>query len=171
MLKENISDALSRQVNAEFESAYLYLAMSAYCDRAGFQGFANWMHIQAKEEMAHGMHIYEHILERGAKPDLAAISAPKADYESLIEVFAATLAHEQHVTGLINKIASLAMQEEDHATYVFLQWYINEQVEEESTADLILQKLTHIGDNTGMLFNMDTEMNTRVFADPFAGGA
>lgn len=171
MLKDNISEALSNQVNAEIESAYLYLAMSAYCDRTGFSGFANWMRIQAQEEMAHGMHIYEHILERGATPDLKAIAAPKSTFENLNEVFAATLAHEQYVTGLINTIATLAMKEEDHATYGFMQWYINEQVEEESTADQVLQKLTHIGDNTGMLYNMDVEMSTRVFVDPFAGQA
>ena len=168
MLKATITKALSNQVNAEFYSAYLYLMMSAHCDRLGFKGFANWLYIQAHEESAHAKHIYQHILERGEAVQFSAIALPEGSWNNLISIFEHVLRHEQHVTELINSIATLAMKENDHATYNFIQWYINEQVEEESGADEILQKLKFIGDNTGMLYNMDTEMAARVFVDPFA---
>ncbi|MGI5895463.1 MAG: ferritin [Oscillospiraceae bacterium] len=168
MLSQTLTKAISEQVNAEYYSAYLYLAMSAACDRMGFKGFANWMHVQAQEEMAHGTHMFEHLLDRGAAPAFGDIKAPPSEYSDLREIFEKTLAHEEMVTGLINKLASLAMQENDHATYNFLQWYINEQVEEESTASLILQKLNFIGDNASMLYALDTEMAARTFVDPFA---
>jgi len=171
MLKQTLTDALSEQVNAEFYSAYLYLAMSAYCDRAGYKGFANWLNVQAQEEKAHATHMFDHILERNATPSFAAIPAPPADYESLTALFEKVLSHEQYVTERINRIASLALQEGDHATYGFIQWYVNEQVEEESGADLILQKLRHIGDNISMLYALDAELGARVFIDPFASAA
>ena len=171
MLKEKLSQALSDQVNAELYSAYLYLAMSAHSDRAGFKGFANWLDIQAQEEMAHAMHMFSHILERGATPSFQAVEAPPAEFDSLTSLFEKVLSHEQYVSQRIDKIATLAMQESDHATYGFIQWYVNEQVEEESSADEILQKLKYIGDNLSMLYTLDTELGTRVFIDPFAGTA
>lgn len=170
MLKESISKILSDQVNAEYFSAYLYLAMSADCDRKGFKGFANWFFVQAQEEMAHGTHIYQYILERGEAPVFAAIDRPESSWSNMTAVFERALSHEQYVTDRINKIATLAMQEGDHATYVFMQWYINEQVEEEASADEILQKLKFIGDNASLLLPMDSEMATRTFVDPFAAG-
>ncbi len=168
MLKESITKALSEQVNAEYYSAYLYLAMSAYCDQMGLKGCANWLHIQAKEEMAHGTHMFEHILERGAMPSFAEVKAPVTNFDNLTSLFAQVLSHEQYVTERINHIASLAMQENDHATYDFIQWYVKEQIEEEATAEEILQKLKLFGENSGMLYNLDKEMSTRVFVDPFA---
>lgn len=169
MLTETLSKAMSEQLGAEYYSAYLYLSMSSCCDRMGFKGFANWMQVQAKEELAHGTHMFGHLLERGAAPELADIKAPPAEFGGLTEIFEKTLLHEESVTRRINKLASLAMSEDDHATYNFLQWYINEQVEEESTAGLILQKLRFIGDNASMLYTLDAEMGTRTFVDPFAG--
>lgn len=171
MLKENLNQALSEQVNAEYYSAYLYLAMSAYCDRAGFKGFANWLFVQAQEETAHGTHLYQHILDRGAAPQFAEIQCPPAQFDGLADLFQKVLTHEQYVTERINKIASLAMAEADHATYIFMQWYVNEQVEEESSADEILQKLKFIGDNVSMLYTLDAELAARVFVDPFAAVA
>ncbi|MDR3331217.1 MAG: ferritin [Synergistaceae bacterium] len=171
MIKGNTLKALNDQVNAEYYSAYLYLAMSAYADRAGFKGVANWLFVQAQEEMAHATHIYQHILERGGTPAFSDIKAPGASYGSVKEVFEKVLTHERFVTGLIDKIASVALGENDHATYNFIMWYVNEQVEEEANADEILSKLNFIGDNNGLLYNLDSTLAARVFTDPFAAAA
>ncbi|MDL2281068.1 ferritin [Selenomonadales bacterium OttesenSCG-928-I06] len=168
MLKIGILKALSDQVTAEYYSAYLYMSMSAYCDQAGFKGFANWLYVQAQEEIAHGTHIFEHILDRGEMPQLGQVNAPPLDFAGPLEVFTKALKHEEYVTSLINKIASLARDENDHATYNFIQWYIEEQVEEEATASLIVQKIKFIGENSAMLYTLDTEMAARTFTDPFA---
>lgn len=171
MIKDSVAKALSEQVNAEYYSAYLYLAMSAYADRAGYKGFANWLFVQAQEEMAHGTHIYQHILERGAAPSFADIKTPDASFGNIKEVFEKTLAHERYVTELIGKIATLAQDEKDHATYNFILWYVNEQIEEEATADEILSKINLTGSHPGLLFNLDAELGARTFIDPFAGTA
>jgi ferritin len=168
MITESVVKALSEQVNAEYYSAYLYLTMSAYADRSGYKGVANWLFIQAQEEMAHGTHIYQHILGRGAAPSFSGIKAPDVSFGSIKEVFEKTLAHERHVTGLINKIATLAQDEKDHASYNFVMWYVNEQVEEESTADEILSKIKLTDSHPGLLFNLDAELAARTFTDPFA---
>ena len=170
-MKETLVTALNKQVNAELYSSYLYLAMSSYADRQGFKGVASWLYVQAQEEMAHAIHIYEFVLERGAKPEFGDIKAPEADFANMQVVFEKVLAHEQYVTALINEIATLAMKESDHATYSFIGWYVNEQVEEEASAELVLQKVKHIGANTAMLFALDAELGTRVFVNPFAAAA
>jgi len=167
MLKESLKKALSEQVNAEYYSAYLYLTMSAYVDGLGYKGFANWLFVQAQEEMAHGTHIYEYILERGEQPSFADIKMPEANYSGIKSVFEKVLSHEQHVTELINNIASLAMKENDHATYNFIMWYVDEQVEEEASATEVLDKINIMGENTGLLYNLDAEVLTRVFNNPF----
>ena len=168
MLKLSILKALSDQVTAEYYSAYLYMSMSAYCDQAGFKGFANWLYVQAQEEIAHGTHIFEYILDRGEMPQLGQVKAPPLKFDGSLDVFTKALKHEEYVTELINKIASLARDENDHATYNFIQWYVQEQVEEESTASLIVQKINFIGQNSAMLYTLDTELATRIFTDPFA---
>jgi len=167
MLSEKLTKALSEQVNAEYYSAYLYLAMSAAADGLGLKGTANWLFVQAQEEMAHGTHIYEYILERGAVPYFEAIAKPPMDYTDINGIFAATLAHEQKVTQSINALATLAMQEFDHACYQFMIWFVNEQVEEESSATAILDKLRLTGENMGMLLTLDNELAARVFVNPF----
>ncbi len=169
MIKESLSIALSKQVNFEFQSAYLYLSMSSYCNRKGFIGFANWLNIQAQEEMAHAMHMYQYVLDRGAAPIFEDIKASPAEYKDMVVVFTNVLEHEQKVADEINKISTLALQENDHSAYQFMQWFVNEQVEEVASAELVLQKLQHIGDNSGLLFVLDNEMATRVFVDPFGG--
>lgn len=171
MLSDKISKQLSNQVNAELYSAYLYLSMSAKADRMGFKGFANWLYVQFQEEMAHALHLNEHILERGAEPSYRSVDAPEAKFDSLKAMFEKVLEHEQYVTGRIGEIATLAMQENDHATYNFISWYVNEQVEEEASADEILQKLTNIKENTAMLYALDAELAGRVFNDPFASAS
>ncbi|MDR1160609.1 MAG: ferritin [Syntrophomonadaceae bacterium] len=171
MIKENISKVLSEQVNAEYYSAYLYLIMSAYADRTGFKGVANWLFIQAQEEMAHGTHIYQHILERGGAPAFADVKTPEAALGSIKDVFKKVVAHEEYVTGLINNIATIALKENDHATYNFIMWYVNEQIEEEASANEILNKIDFIGDNLSLLYNLDVELSARVFTDPFSNTA
>jgi len=171
MIKEKTLKVLNEQVNAEYYSAYLYLAMSAYADRAGFKGIANWLFVQTQEEMAHGTHIYQHILERGGTPVFADIKVPETSYANVKEVFGKVLVHERHISSLINNIASVALAENDYATYNFIMWYVNEQVEEESNADEILSKLSFIGDNSGLLYNLDSALAARVFVDPFPATA
>ncbi|MDR1514579.1 MAG: ferritin [Synergistaceae bacterium] len=171
MLKERVLKALSNQVNAEFYSAYLYLGMSAFADRAGYKGVANWLYVQSQEEMAHAVHIYKHILERGEAPSFADIKAPQASYDSVKEVFERVLAHEKHVSGLIDNIATIAMEERDHATYNFLAWFVAEQVEEESSAEELVSKVKLIGDNPALLYDLDTALAARTFTDPFPPAA
>jgi len=167
MLSEKITNALNEQVNWELYSSYLYLSMSAYAEGANMKGIANWLYIQAKEEMAHAIHMYQYILERGAAPHLMAIDAPDKTYDGLKDVFEKIYAHEQKVTARINNIATLAMQENDHACYQFIMWYVNEQVEEEANDTDILAKLELIGDNKGLLVNLDNELAARVYVNPF----
>jgi len=167
MLSEKLKTALSEQVNAEYYSAYLYFSMSATADGMGLKGAANWLFAQAQEEMAHGTHMYQYILERGAAPSFAAIKKPPASFVGVNEMFEMVLEHEQKVTKSINAIATLAMQESDHACYQFMMWYVNEQVEEEASATEVLDKLRLIGDNKGMLLALDNELAARVFVHPF----
>jgi ferritin len=169
MITDSLAKALSEQVNAEYYSAYLYLAMSAYADRIGYKGIANWFFIQAQEETAHGTHIYQHILDRAAAPSFKDIKSPDVSFKNIQETFEKTLTHERLVTGFINKIASLAQDEKDHATYNFIMWYVNEQVEEEAAADEILSRIKLTEGHPGLLFNLDVELGARTFTDPFAG--
>lgn len=171
MLSEKLTRALNEQINAEYYSAYLYLDMSATANQFGLKGMANWFFVQAQEEMAHGTHMYEYVLERGAVPAFAEIKQPPAAFASIGEMFEMVLSHEQEVTRRINAIASLAMQESDHACYQFMMWFVNEQVEEEANAQEILDKLQLIGDNKGALFQLDKEFSARVFVNPFSANA
>jgi ferritin len=167
MISEKLSKALSDQANAEFYSAYLYFAMSAYADNAEFKGIANWLYVQAREEMAHGTHIIKHLLERGAAPVFTGIAAPQASYGNMAEIFDKIVAHEKHVTGLINKIADIALEEKDHATYNFILWYVNEQIEEEASAGEIAARVKLIKDHPGQLYHLDSALGARQFKDPF----
>lgn len=161
MLKKPVEDALNRQVNAEFYSSYLYLAMSAYCESITMKGFARWLRLQSQEEMAHGMKIYDYIIEAGGTPKFMAIEAPMTPWKSLQAVFEQVYAHEKKVTGLINDLVDLAAKDKDHATKNFLGWFVKEQVEEESTASEILAKIKMIGDVPGHLFLLDHELGKR----------
>jgi len=171
MLNEKIVKALSEQVNAEYYSAYLYLVMSASADDLGLKGAANWLFVQAQEEMAHGTHIFEYILERGAVPAFAAIELPPTTYSNINEIFEMVYEHELKVTKSINSIATLAMQENDHACYQFMMWYVDEQVEEEANATDILNKLRLVDDNKSALLTLDNEFAARVFVHPFPPNA
>jgi len=171
MLNEKLSKALSDQVNAEYYSAYLYLAMSASANEMGLKGAANWLFVQAQEEMAHGTHMFKYILERNSSPVFTAIETPPTDYKCLSEIFDKVYEHEQKVTQRINALATIAMQESDHAGYQFMMWFVNEQVEEESNATDIISKLGLIGDNKGQLLTLDSELGARVFVNPFPPAA
>lgn len=171
MLSEALAQALSAQVNAEYYSAYLYLSMSAAADQMGLKGCASWLFVQVQEELAHGTHMYQYLLERGAAPSFPAIDQPPASFPGIGEIFEMVLSHEQKVTQRINALATLAMQEMDHAGYQFMMWYVDEQVEEESNARDILDKLRLIGDNKGLLLSLDTDLGARVFVPPFPAKA
>jgi ferritin len=166
MLKEKIEKAINEQINAELYSSYLYLAMSAYLESIGLAGFAKWMSAQAQEEAFHAMKFFHFVTERGGRVILEKIKAPPAEWESVLDVFEETCAHEQKVTGLINDLVDLAMKEKDHATHSFLQWFVTEQVEEEATADDIVNKIKLAGESSAGLFFLDREMGTRVFTAP-----
>ncbi|SDB21196.1 ferritin [Desulfonatronum thiosulfatophilum] len=166
MLTKKIEDALNNQVNAELYSSYLYLAMSAHFSEQNLDGFAHWMNMQAQEELAHAMKFYAFINERGARITLKAIEAPPVSWDSPRSVFEAVLEHEQKVTSLINNLVDLAIAEKDHATNIFLQWFVTEQVEEEASVNSVLQKLKLMGENSGGLFMMDQELSTRAGACP-----
>ena len=168
MIKEKIKDAINKQINAEMYSAYLYLSMSAYFESINLKGFANWMKAQVQEEMVHAMKFYDYINERGGRVLLTAIDAPPTQWDSSLAVFEYTYKHEQRVTGLINGLVDLAISEKDHATNNFLQWFVAEQVEEESSADAVVQKLKIAGDRSGGLFMLDRELGQRVFTPPAA---
>ena len=167
MLSKKLTKALNEQVNAEYYSAYLYNSMSACMERVALKGTANWLFVQAKEEMAHGINIYQYILDRGADPVLTAIQQPQGSFADIKDIFESVLAHEQKVTALINSLAGLAMRENDHACYQFVMWYVNEQVEEESNASDIIGKIEMIGDDKGLLLTLDNELAARTYVNPF----
>ncbi|MCL1853233.1 MAG: ferritin [Peptococcaceae bacterium] len=167
MIKNTLTKAFSDQVNKELYSSYLYLAMSAFAEQTGYKGIANWFFVQAQEEMAHGIHMYQYIVERGAAPAFGEIEAPPTTFEGIHDMFVKVLAHEQDVTESINTIATLAMKENDHACYNFIMWYVDEQIEEEAGVKDILAKLTNFGSDPGFLYNLDNELASRVFVHPF----
>ncbi len=168
MLAEKIGAALNKQLNAELYSSYLYLSMSAYFQSISLPGFANWMRIQAQEELVHAMKFYDFINERGGRVMLQPVEGPQTEWSSPIDAFENVCRHEQKVTGLINDLVNLAVGERDHATDIFLQWFVTEQVEEESSAGEVVQKLKLMGDAGGGLFMLDREMGQRVFTPPAA---
>jgi ferritin len=161
MLSKKIENAINKQINAELWSAYLYLSMSAYFETTNLGGFANWMRVQAQEEVAHAMKFYNYVIERRGRVTVAAIAAPQVNWKSPLNAFEDAFKHEQKVTGMINDIATMAATEKDYATANRLQWFIDEQVEEELSTDTIVQKLKMIGNNTGGLYMLDRELSQR----------
>ena len=168
MLNNNMEKALNTQVNAEMYSAYLYLSMSAYFQAKSLGGFASWMRVQAQEEMVHAMKLYDFINERGGRVILELIEAPPTEWESPLATMEAVYEHEQKVTGLINELVELALEKHDHATNIFLQWFVSEQVEEEDSANDVVEKIKLMGDARGGLFMLDRELGQRVFTPPSA---
>ncbi len=161
MLSQKMQDALNRQLNAELYSGYMYLSMSSYFKSVNLDGFAYWMHVQAREELMHAMKFYDYVIQRGGRALLARVEAPPSQWRSPLEVFEATLAHERKVTGLIGDLVDVAVSERDHATQIFLQWFVTEQVEEEESVGGVLEQLKLMGDATGGLFMIDRELAKR----------
>ena len=166
MLSSKLTEALNQQINEEYYSSYLYLAMSAYLEDQNLDGCAHWMRMQAQEELGHGMKIFDYMIERGARVELSALAAPPKEWETPVAAFEASLEHEKCMTGNINALADLAISEKDHATNNILQWYVTEQVEEEATVEGILKKLELMGNSGPGLFMMDRELMSR----PAPGG-
>ncbi len=165
MLSEKMEQALNDQVNAEMYSAYLYLAMSAYFEDQNLSGFANWMYVQAQEEMTHAMKIYNYVFDRGGRIKLKAIDTPPSEWDDPVKVVEEVYGHEQKVTKMIHDLVDLARSENDHGTDNMLQWFVAEQVEEEANADELLQKLKLIGGKGHGLLMIDKELSGRQFVD------
>jgi ferritin len=173
MLTKKMQDALSKQLNAELYSSYLYLSMSSYFESLDLPGFAGWMRVQAQEEMTHAMKFFDFINERDGRVLLKTIAGPPTEWDSPRAAFEETYRHEQKVTGLIHKLVDLAIKESDHATNNFLQWFVAEQVEEEASVKEVVQKLKLVSDDATGLFLVDRELAQRAPAAPgsTAGGA
>ncbi|KXS46029.1 MULTISPECIES: ferritin [Methanohalophilus] len=166
MLSEKMIDALNEQINREMYSAYLYMAMSAASSYKGLDGFSNWFMVQYQEEMTHAMRIYDYLNGQGAQIQLKAIEQPPKEFGTPLEMFKATLEHEQFITRSINELVTLANEEKDYATNIFLQWFVTEQVEEESNDNEIISKLQLAGEDGNGLFMIDKELGARVFTPP-----
>lgn len=166
MISDKMQEAFNKQINAEFYSSYLYLSMSAYFESINLPGFANWMRCQAQEELVHAMKFYNFMNDRGGRVALASVEGPPVNWESPLLAFQDAYAHEQKVTALINSLVDLATTEKDHASTPFLQWFVTEQVEEESSADKVVQQLRLAGDKGSGLFMIDRELGTRTFVLP-----
>jgi ferritin len=165
-----MQNAFNGQINAELYSSYLYLSMEAYFQSINLPGFASWMRVQAQEEIMHAIKMYDYLIQRGGTVMLKQIAGPQAGWKSPLDTFEAVYKHEQKVTGLIDDLVNLAIEEKDHAANMFLQWFVNEQVEEESNADLIAKKLKLMADAPGGLYMLDNELAQRVFTPPAAQG-
>ncbi len=168
MISNKMCKALNDQVNAELFSSYLYLSMSSWFSERSLSGFASWMRVQAQEELSHGMKIYDYILERGGKVELAAIKQPESTWKTAVEVVEEVAKHEAKVTALVNDLVDVALGKKDHAANIFLQWFVAEQVEEEASVGEVFERMKMIdGDSAGM-FAMDMELSKRVFTAPAA---
>ena len=170
MIGKKMQDALNEQINAEFYSAYLYLSMAAYFESTNLPGFATWMKVQTQEELTHTMKIYDYVNERGGRVTLKSIAQPPSEWESPLAVFEAAYKHEQKVTGLIKGLVNLAVEEQDDAAKTFLQWFVDEQVEEEESAETVVNKLKQAADASDGMNMLDNEMGQRGFTPPANGG-
>lgn len=160
-LSSKLEQALNNQLNLEFSSAYIYLAMAAYFEQTPFSGFARWMAVQYSEELGHAQKFFKYISERNAKIKLEAVAEPKSDYKSPLEVYQVSLAHEQKVSASISALYALAGEEKDFATQSFLRWFLDEQVEEEKNVGDLVTKLELVGDNRNGTFQLDHHAGKR----------
>lgn len=166
MISDNLQEAINHQINRELFSEYYYLSMASYFNAAGLNGFENFFLVQVEEERFHAMKMYRFLNERGGRVFLKAIEAPKTEFNSPLEVFELAYEHEKLVSGLINDLMDLAMKENDHAARIFLNWFVEEQVEEEASMEAILNKLKLVkGEGHGLLM-LDDELAKRTFTPP-----
>jgi ferritin len=168
MLGKNIEKAFNEQINWELYSGYLYLAMSAHFLSINLNGFASWMRVQALEEGTHAMKFFDFINDRSGRIELLTLKAPQKEWESPLAAFQDAYEHECLVSSRINDLVNLSLDEKDHASNNFLQWFVSEQVEEEASVDAVVQKLKLIGSDGGGLFLIDQELAQRVFTPPAA---
>jgi len=161
MISRKLNDAINKQINEEMFSAYLYLSMAAYFDSINLTGFSHWFRLQVREETFHAMKFYHHIIERGGTVELQALEEPKKKWDSPLNAFEDALKHEEHISGCINTLTDLAIEERDHAARNLFAWFVDEQVEEEATATEIIEKLKLAGDQGHMLLMLDKELGAR----------
>lgn len=166
MISKKMASALNEHLNNELFSSYLYLSMQAYSENAGLKGLANWFNVQVQEEVFHAQKFYKYILNQGEKVALEAIEKPQSKFNSPFDLFEQTLKHEKEVTARINKLVDLAKKEKDYATDGMLQWFVSEQVEEETSVNDIIQQLKLMGKDGSGLFMLDKELGQRVFTPP-----
>ncbi|MEO0079086.1 MAG: ferritin [candidate division WOR-3 bacterium] len=166
MIPKEIEDKFNEQIKHELESAYLYLAMAAYFESANLPGMARWMRAQVQEELTHAMRFYKHILERGGQVVLQPLAILGKSWDSPRQAFEAAYQHEQFITGKINELVKLAQSEGDYPAYSLLQWFVDEQVEEENSTSKIAQDLKLIGDEGRGILMLDRELGQRTFVLP-----
>ena len=164
----SVQDAFNRHINAEFYSSYLYLSMSTYCDSIDLPGFAHWMRVQSQEEYDHAMRLLTYLEDRDGRVTLLPIEQPPIEFDSVDDVMRQTLSHEQHVSVLINQLYAAAAESGDFASQVMLQWFVNEQVEEEKTARDVIAALDKVAGRSDALLLLDREMGARTLAAPTA---
>lgn len=160
-MNKKVEALMNKQIVNEQYSAYLYLSMSAYFESINLKGLANWVRVQAKEEEVHALKFFDHIIDRGGRVLLGAIEAPPTEWKSPLAAFTAAYDHEVKVTGMINKIVKIAIAEEDYASDALLQWFTNEQIEEEKQTDEIVKQLVMIGDKSAGLLVLDHHLGKR----------
>ncbi len=165
MLKEKMEKALSEQINKELYSSYLYYSMSAYAQTMGLPGVANWMKIQAQEELTHANKFFDYVHERNGRVLLKAIDAVPVEFGGVVELFEKVLEHEQYVTDSINKLVDISIEISDHASRSMLMWFVDEQVEEEASVQEIIDQLKLVDGKGQGLFMIDKDLATRVFVD------
>lgn len=171
MINKKVVQALNQQLNNELYSAYLYLSMSSFTTHIGLKGAANWFMVQYQEEMVHAMKFYDYINSQGEHARLNAIAAPPVEFGTLLSMYEQTLKHEQFITKCINDLMDLAVKEKDHATQIFLQWFVTEQIEEEGNDNDIIAQLRLVGDSPQGLMMIDRDLAGRVFTPPAATAA
>lgn len=158
MISKKMAEVLNKRLNREFYSAYFYLSMSAYSEFLGLKGFANWFLMKNEEETQHAMKVYKYLLDQGVQINLLPVNQPPSSFDSPLALFEATLEHEQEVTQQINELVDIAVAEKDHATHIFLQWFITEQIEEEATVAEIINKIKLVGGKGDGLFMIDNQL-------------
>lgn len=161
MVKQKIQDEINDQIQAEFQSGWLYLQFAAWFEGKNLDGFANWMKVQWQEEQDHAMKFYDHLIRRGGDVELKKLNAPEVKVKSATDAFEQVLEHERYITKRIHKLYDLAESEDDYPLQVLLHWFIDEQVEEEEMATSILERLKLIGEQGTSLYVLDRELDQR----------
>lgn len=161
MFKEKVQNAMNDQIQHEIESAYIYLSMAAYFDAENLPGFAQWMKMQYEEEMAHAFRFYDYINDRGGRVKLQPVNQPPIEFDSPLAAFQAALEHEQKITADIDRLYAMALDEKDYPSQTFLQWFIDEQVEEEQHVGEAVENIKMVGDNTHAILMLDRELGQR----------